>query len=369
MNIAHIVCVFPPYKGGIGNVAYNFGKIAQKNGHSVTIFTPNYNNVTNDYNLNIVRLNPVFKYGNGAFLPQLFFKLKKFNIVYLHYPFFGGAELVWLTKIFNKGKFKLIIHYHMDVNSISMITNILSVPSNLIFNSLFKKADIITSASIDYIKNSKLSKIYQKNKEKFYEVPFGVDTNKFFPLYKKVVQNHINLLFVGGLDRAHYFKGIKVLFRAISYLNFNEWRLIVVGDGELKNDYVKLAKKLKILRNIKFLSGIDNEKLTEIYRNSDLFILSSINKNEAFGIVLLEAMSSGLPVIASDLPGVNSVFTNGKQGFFVEPGNEKDLTEKINRFINNRDELKEMGQNARNLVLTKYNWKKIENKLEYLYKK
>lgn len=372
MKIAHVVCTFPPYKGGIGNVAYEFSKLSQKNKHSVTVFTPNYNNTSSKLFLegvNIVRLKPILKYGNGAFLHQLLFnKLNKFDIVHLHYPFFGGAEPVWLIKTLNKKSFKLIVHYHMDVKNISTAANFLSIPSNLIFNSLFKKADAITCASIKYIANSKLSNFYKENKEKFYEIPFGVDINKFFPLEKKMIGSQVKLLFVGGLDKAHYFKGVDILLKAVSLIDKDKWSLNIVGNGGLKQKYIENAKKLGILENIKFLSGVDNNELAKIYRNSDLFILPSINQNEAFGIVLLEAMASGLSVIASDLPGVNSVFNEGEQGFFIKPNDVEDLKVKIASFINNKEDILQKGKNSRKLTLEKYDFAKIGVKLDNIYR-
>lgn len=367
MKIAHVVCTFPPYKGGIGNIAYNFAKITK--GHDVTIFTPNYQNINadNKNNFKVIRLNSYLKFGNGAFLPQLFFRLKKFDIVHLHYPFFGGAEVICLLKLFNKNKFKLIIHYHMDVQLTSLPFKILSIPSNLLFSSLFRNADIISCASIDYIKNSKLSKFYSKNKDKFYEIPFGVDINNFFPLYKKIIQPKISLLFVGGLDSAHYFKGVNILLKAVSLINPNKWELKIVGDGILRKNYINEAKKLNVLQNIKFLNKINNKKLAKIYRESDVFILPSINQNEAFGVVLLEAMASGLPVIASNLPGVRSVFKENIQGLLIKPNNANDLKNKINYLIENKNKLSEMSIESRKLVLEKYDWQKISNKLNKLY--
>ena len=216
MKIAHVVCTFPPYKGGIGNVAYHFARLSCRSDRQVTIFTPDYkNNKTNDRsenveNFKIIKLTPWFAYGQGAFLPQLLWQLKKVDIVYLHYPFFGGAEAVWLTKLLLGRKMKLIIHYHMDVIGLPWMIKVLSLPSRLIRSSLFKYADKVTCASIDYIKNSDIADFYKKNPRKFFEIPFGVDINTFKPNDKPPAFEKKTILFVGGLDKAHYFKGIEV---------------------------------------------------------------------------------------------------------------------------------------------------------------
>src|SRR5574344_1764417 len=99
MKIASIVCTFPPYAGGIGNSAFRINKLLEDK-HEITVFTP-------------ATIKPWLHYGLGAFIPQLFWKLNKFDYIYLHYPFFGTAEVVWFFKLFFKRP-KLIIHYHMD---------------------------------------------------------------------------------------------------------------------------------------------------------------------------------------------------------------------------------------------------------------
>ena len=98
MKIAHVICTFPPYKGGMGNVAYEQAKELANLGHEVTVFTPSYSKEKQDFNFNVVRLKSLIKFGNAAFLPQLIYRLRKFDVVQLHHPFFGATEIVWLAK-------------------------------------------------------------------------------------------------------------------------------------------------------------------------------------------------------------------------------------------------------------------------------
>ncbi len=252
----------------------------------------------------------------------------------------------------------------MDVVGLPWFFKLLSLPTRLIQNNLFKKADLISVASLDYIEHSQIKNIYKKYQKKFKEIPFGVE-NKFKPWSHK---NKNHLLFVGGLDQAHYFKGIYILLKALAQLkkekpNLN-WEMQIVGDGDLRPDYEERAKKLK-LDQVKFLGKISDEKLPSIYNHADLFILPSINSNEAFGLVLLEAMASGLPVIASNLPGVRKVFENNRQGLLTEANNYEDLKEKIKQLLDNPDKLKKMKKEAEKLIEHKYNWDRVGEKLSY----
>jgi len=369
MKIAQIVCTFPPYKGGIGNVAYHFSKILAQKNKLVDVYSPFYNkkdSLENKNNFNLKLLKTPLKFGKGAFLPQLFFLLPKYDIVYLHYPFFGTTEIIWLLKFVFRKKIKLIIHYHMDTPKLSKLMLILSLPSRLVEKSIFKMADTITYASLDYIKNSKIKNIYSQNKEKFYEIPFGVE-NKFLQNLNYVKNSHDKkqLLFVGGLDKAHYFKGLDILFKALSEVKIN-FLLTVIGDGDLKKYYKELAKQLRIKKRINFIDEVNENELINQYKKSDLFILPSINNHEAFGIVLIEAMAQGTPVIASNLPGVRSVFENNIQGFLVSPNNVNELKNKIELVFKDTRKYKKMCEKSKLLVLEKYTWDSIGKRINKL---
>ena len=379
MKIAQVVCTFPPYKGGIGNTAADFSAYLSPQ-HEVVVFTPKNryaqtgqapDRKSGDFcarACKVVRLKPWIKYGNGAFMPQLLWCLKSYDLVYLHYPFFGSAEMVWLAKMILRRKFKLYIHYHMDVLGLPWWVKILSLPSRLIRISLFKIAGKIIVGSLDYIKHSQVKNYYNKHKKKFYELPFAVDTKKFFPLENKKQEENIELLFVGGLDKAHYFKGLEVLFEALNGLKQDKWRLNIVGSGDLEKYYRCLAGKFKINEKIKFKGDLSRGDLVKEYQNADLFILPSINSNEAFGLVLLEAMACAVPVVATDLPGVRKVFSE-KEGLLAGPGDSNDLLRKIQSLLKDRNRLKDMGKAGRALVLNKYSEDKIKDKYEDLFNK
>jgi len=372
MRIAQIVCTYPPYKGGIGNSAREISQLLVNSGHQVTTFTPCYHRAdkqklnTERPGQKTVYLKTWLQYGNGAFIPGLFFHLRKFDLIYLHYPFFGGAELVWLYKILHP-KTKLIIQYHHDAVSLSPIAKFLSWPSIFTRDSLFKQAEKIISASFDYLKTSLIKHYLETEPKKFVEIPFAVDTRRFSPA-KERANNKCKILFVGGLDQAHYFKGMEILLKALSQIDNCSWELNVVGSGELLPGYKKLAQNLKLEKRVNFLGRVSESDLPQIYRESSFFILPSINQGEAFGLVLLEAMASGLPVIASNLPGVRGVFTDNQEGLLANPNDVTDLSQKIKQLITNDEQRIKMGQKARALAETKYSEAKITQKYSELLK-
>jgi glycosyltransferase involved in cell wall biosynthesis len=379
MKIAQIVCVYPPYKGGIGESALNIARVLKSAGNEVETFTIGGDD-SGQREGGTAYLKAFPGLGNGGVLPRLCWRLKDFDLIYLHYPFFGTSEIIWFLKKFVWGKKKkLVIQYHMDVVLPNLFLKILSIPSALIFNSLFKNADLIISASLDYVQNGKLKNIYQKysssaratedKPQKFVEIPFGVDLNRFKRFLDSAdaplgMTDKFKILFVGGLDKAHYFKGINILLQALNLLDKENknWQLEIVGDGDLRAEYEKQANEFGIAGKVKFSGRATDEDLPKKYQAADCFVLPSINKGEAFGIVLIEAMASGLPVIASDLPGVRGVFT-AESGLKIKPGDAEDLAAKLKYLMINPAQRIEMGKAARREAEEKYSEKEVGKKL------
>jgi len=132
-----------------------------------------------------------------------------------------------------------------------------------------------------------------------------------------IKKNRLELLFVGGLDRAHYFKGFNVMLDALAGLAAANWRLTVVGDGELRPSYAARAAALGLEKKISWAGRVSEADKIRAYQNADLLLLPSINSNEAFGFVLIEALACGVPVIAADLPGVRRVFSDRQEGLLA----------------------------------------------------
>lgn len=385
MKIAQLVCSFPPYPGGMGQSAWRIGEILSKE-HEVSSYTLanlELKNIEEKSKQNIFYLKPLIRLGHGALPFSILFSLKKYDLIYLHYPFFGLSEILALFLLFSKKK-KLIIHYHMDTPELKGFKKFLSLASKLSRNYLFKRAKKIMVSSLDYAKEGAMAKYANLKDNKIVEIPFGINIENFkpkishkhpTPFLQKAIEfvNHVTkriikkgdyqLLFVGGLDKAHYFKGLENLFQALSTLENTNWRLNIIGDGDLKKYYQNLASELKIEKKVKFQGRVSSQSLLRYYQDSDILILPSINKHEAFGLVLIEALACGLPVIASDLPGVRSVFNNNQEGLLVRANNILDLQEKIEYLLSNEDIRENMSIAARQLALKKYDENIVADKI------
>jgi len=217
-------------------VAYDYALGLANLGHEVTVFTPLYDakdNETTFEHFKVVRLKPWFKLGNAALLPQLGNLLKDFDVVNLHYPFFGGAEFLWRLKNKLQDKMKLVINYQMDVVGQGWKKLIFDIHSKFIMPKIIASADKVLVSSLDYAQNSNLKELLVKYPQKFVELPPGVNLDLFKPadkdpgLMKKFDLKAADkvLLFVGALDQAHYFKGIHFLIDSFENYNCRRRRL------------------------------------------------------------------------------------------------------------------------------------------------
>lgn len=379
MKIAHISATFPPYMGGTGNACYNYAIELAKMGHEVCVLTRDYGKelIYDDPDtIEIKRFRPLFKFGNAPFIPQIFF-MKNYDIIHLHYPFFFGAEIVYLIhKIWGS---KYVISYHNDViYNNGFIGLFLNLYKKTIMRLILDSASKIIVSSFDYAENSDIKSYIKKRGKDLVEISYGVNLDNFsidessdkLKVFYKIDMDVRIILFVGSLDKAHHFKGVNNLlksFKVVLRKSNLDLRLIIVGEGDLKEDYICLSEKLGINDKVLFVGKVKEFELVQYYKMSDLVVLPSTTMGEAFGLVLVEAMALKKPVIASNLPGVRVVVENGFNGFLVKPNDVNDLSDKIILLIENKDIRDKFGENGQNKVKNLYSWPRVSKKLEKIY--
>ena len=207
------------------------------------------------------------------------------------------------------------------------------------------------------------SKKYTSNK--IHVIPFGINIDYFKP----VTKTQKDTITIGTVKHFKKIYGIETLIKSISLLkqdeNYSNLKLLLIGDGEEKKNYIKLANKLGIVNDINFTGFISNEHLHPQYQKMDIVVIPSIR--ESFGISVLEGMSCEIPVIASDISGFNEVGNNETITFF-EPENEIDLANKIKVCITDYKAYKVKAVKARERVATLFSEKACLEKKVNLYK-
>jgi glycosyltransferase involved in cell wall biosynthesis len=380
-KIAHVVCTYPPYRGGMGKVAFEYTERLRERGYNVHVFT----SLDNDHPHPLLvkeggtedpeyvhRIPAVLSIGNASVMPSLFQRLKGFDLVHLHYPFFGGAEPVIVRKALRHDQ-GLVMTYHMDASATGARGAIFEAHKHVLFPWIANRCDRILVSSKDYYESSNLKQLSSIS-DRVEIHPFGVDLKRFCPGDKPLLRMELGLkpnvpilLFVGGLDRAHHFKGLPVLFEALKDV-LNTFHLVVVGSGEMKETYESLTRLHKIDDRVTFVGGVSEEDLPRYYRAADIHLFPSTRRAEAFGLVALEAAASGIPTIASSLPGVRSVVLDGETGLLVPPEDVGALKQAIELLLTRTDVREQLGRSARLHAEAHFAWEPLITNLEQTYK-
>ncbi len=196
----------------------------------------------------------------------------------------------------------------------------------------------------------------------------SVDLNEYGHPVEKEFDLGVSLgerivLFAGRLN---YYKGLEYLIEAMQEI---EAKLLIVGEGELREELEEKARSLKVNQKIIFLGKVSDEKLKYCYQICDLFVLPSVESSEAFGIVQMEAMAYGKPVVNTNLPtGVPYVSVDSETGITVPPRDSKALAKAINKILNDKRLAAKFSENALRRVREEFSREKMLGSIYLIYK-
>jgi len=240
---------------------------------------------------------------------------------------------------------------------------------------IFFEPVILLSAKKILISSLDYAESIDFNPQNLVELPFWVNTEVFSPGQAPELRKEFGIseasrvfIFVGGLDPAHYFKGVSVLLSASAHLAVeSDWDIVIVGDGSRTHEFRQTVNKLGLEARVHFAGRVKEEDLPQYYKMADVHVLPSINRSEAFGLVTLEAGASGLPSIVSDLPGVRTLVEVDKTGYIVPPFDDVGLQKIMTKYIENPELAHKQGKNARERVLKRYSISVVFSKLQEIY--
>lgn len=359
----------------MGAVAAQEVKLIREAGHTVRVVTPNYADKPKETGEGVSLIYPIYSWGNAAILPwrELWKEINEAEVIHLHYPFFGTALPVAIMAKFAKKR--LVVSWHMRASAErgAWMRSLLFFLHRLCEEPCIKKlADAICVSSADYQEMLRLPE------KKTYIVPFGVDDRRFIKARNNALRKERGVsddacifLFVGGMDRAHAFKGIPVLLHAFAKVPKGVFtaKLWLVGDGDMRELYMQLARELDIERDVVFLGSVPFADLPGVYQAADVHVLPSVSGAEAYGLVTCEAGASGIPSIVSDLPGVRSLVEHEKTGLHIIPGNVTSLTEALVRLGKDKEERERFGEAAYKKITTSATLQKEQEMLLRAYTK
>jgi phosphatidylinositol alpha-mannosyltransferase len=363
MNIGIVTQSYYPRPGGVAEVVHHTASILAQRGHRVKIITTNYG-AQSQPAPNVIRIgrnllipnngawaNVTVGIGLTAQLEEIF-EREGFEIIQTHCPLTPTLPLLTFNAA-RKGQ-KIVGTFHAAAES-HLAYRIFRRPLRSRVDRLDARIAVSEAAK-------KFARRYFPGSYDI--VPNGIDCDRFqpgLPAIEELRDGCLNLLYVGRRDRR---KGLTNLYRALPIAQKRlgrTIRLILVGDGMLGG---RLIPKPLFLGGAKIVTigRVSPEMLPRYYACADIYCSPAVGR-ESFGIVLLEAMASGVPVIASDIPGFRSIVSPGSEGFLVAPRSPERLADAILAVGTDAGLRSELGSRGRQKAL-QYHWPIVIDKLE-----
>ncbi len=367
MKVLQIGKYYWPQRGGIENHLKILCEGLVGNGTSVRAVVSNTTHYISREKINGVEVVRLPKYAT-LFNQPIFIGLRneirnfKPDIIHIHLP-----NPLATIKILG-ARIPVVSTYHSDIIGKPAIP---TASQEIFTKKILKKSVAVIATSGNYASGSKLLGLV---KEKIKIIPLSVELDKIkafgsaeIKIFKKLLglKNEFVILFAGRLIP---YKGLQFLLKALPAVKGN-FKLIIVGSGPLENEMKKLAFELGVSEKIIFFGETGDESMPKLYSACDVFVLPSHMRSEAFGIVQMEAMAYGKPVVSCNIPGsgVPWVNKNGVSGIVVEPENPDALAGAIQKLIDNLRLRKGLGSGGRARVRELFDSRKMVKDVLEIY--
>lgn len=367
MKILHVYKdYFPPVVGGvekhIAQVCNHF-----KHRHEVEVLVCNRGPLTRVENIDGVRVVKVGQLGRIQAAPiapsfPLWLRRIKPDIFHYHMP----NPTCEFSHLLARPKGVVVVTYHSDIIRQEFLLKIYG-PALRKFLDL---ADAIMPTSSVYADQSPFLRDY---KDKCEVVPLGVDTGRFEEARSRLGSEIARLrgafgpefiLFVGKL---RYYKGLQFLIEAMPDIDAP---LVIIGTGPMEGDLKALASNYGVSDKLRFVGEVSEDDLAAFYHACSLFVLPSIFRSEAYGLVQLEAHACGKAVVSTRLgTGVEFVNMDGKTGLVVPPADSSALAAAINELLARPERREQMGEFARRRAQSEFDLKRMFADIEAVYEK
>ncbi len=357
MRILHIYKDYYPVLGGIENTIKVLAEGHAASGHEVSVLVCNRDFRSRREMRHGVHVIKPGRLTTMASMPMsgrqwIALVARNPDVIHVHAPYPLGEVGVWLLK----RRTPFVMTYHSDVVRQQGWLRLYGP----LLRRVLKRADRIMPTSPRYVETSRwLNPVA----DRCTVVPLGVDADRFAPPPTPFT-GPPTLLFVG---RLRYYKGLDTLLKAMVALP--AVRLNVVGSGPMAEAWQALSEELGLKGRVTFLGEVSDGYLPSLYQQAHLFVLPANARSEAFGMVLLEAMASGLPCVSTEVgTGTSWVVQDGVTGRVVPPRDPGALAEAIAGLLGEPASLRAMGAAARARVETKFTQARMVDRVMDVYR-
>jgi rhamnosyl/mannosyltransferase len=370
VRIAQVTPWFSPHLGGVESHVRSLSRELAARGHEVTVVTSWHDrSLPSEEALDgfrVVRVKPRLLVMQTPIVPKMRATLRGItaDIVHAHSPPPLASQYAG-TVAMERG-LPYVVTYHCDVDVPSALqTFVESIYRRSLGATTLRNADQVVVTTQTYGATSRA--VWRYNPA---VIPNAVDHRRFRPdIDAGWVRERLKILasvpIVLLVGRIVPHKGIEHFIEAAH--DVPEAQFLIAGEGPLLGAMKRLAATMGVADRVRFLGRVSEENLPRVYSACDVFVLPSVSRLEAFGIVALEAMATAKPVIIADIPGVREVIENGREGLLADPVNPRDLAAKIRRLLADPEGRRAMGQRGREKVLASFDIEKVTDQIEILY--
>lgn len=357
MKILQVLTYYQPHVSGLTIYAERLSRALARQGHDVTVLTSRYDPELPRreilHGVRVERVPVAFRVSKGVIMPTFGHHATRLtrwaDAIHLHLPQFDAPGLALRGKLFDK---PVVLTYHCDLQLpqglINRVVNQVVLAMNRLAGNL---ADAVVTYTADYGSHSPFLSRYLG--EKLHIIPPPVelascplDHVTAFRAAHKLAGKKV----IGISARLATEKGVEVLLRALPLVLERHPEAVVLHAGPYKDivgeeAYAARLQPLfeKFKDNYQLLGTLHGAQLTAFYRNLDVLVVSSLNSTESFGLVQIEAMINGVPVVASNLPGVRQPVTMTGMGEIFPIGDSEGLAAALNRVLDEQERYQRPG--------------------------
>jgi glycosyltransferase involved in cell wall biosynthesis len=281
------------------------------------------------------------------------------DILHLHLP----NPLAVVAYLASGYRGPLVVTYHSDMVRQKILASLFEP----LLHAALRRSSSIIVTSPNYLRTSR---VLAQHQERCQVIPLGIPIENFDhcdPSAAAAIRQQYGERLIVSVGRLVYYKGFEYLIRAMTGV---QGKLLVVGEGPLRDKLGALASEVGVADRVVFLGKIDHAHLVACYHAAQVFVLASIARSEAFGIAQIEALAAGLPVVNTNLDsGVPFVSLHGQTGLTVPPADADALAQAINQLLQNAELRASLGRAARLRAVQEFSLESMASRTFSLYER
>jgi len=370
MKIALFTDTFEKNLGGVTVYVRALADYLEKAGHTVKVFVWDSKGLSVEDKKMCIIFSSIGAVegvnGRAGFAPhRIFQEIRKFlpDVIHNHSQYTMGLHAILVAKSFH---IPLVQHYHMYLKKVlHYLPDVCQISPKYTNYSIDKLTAIFLNRGDIVVVPSDVMKKYLISigvNKKIQVIPFGIDLECFRVNKKENRKKRFTVLHVGRLSKEKKVNEIIKIFARFS--TDKKIQLKIIGDGPEKDNLKCLTKLLKIDKKVTFSGWIPRKNLPKEYNDANVFI--TLSDMETFGIVIVEAMACGLPVIGSNALAIPELIVQDRNGYLVNINDRNDILNKLNKIYYDKNLEIRLSKNASKFA-ERFEEGEIFQKLEHIY--